>query len=256
MIYKDSEGTTGEGRIITAIFEDFVYILSYTPTLGCDAQGNIIKQERRQSYDVNLSNHIKWLKQKYNLPIMLNGDLNVVINYTHIWDTKKLDSNQPSATKEERERILEIISKNKWKVAYDNFDHNELQPYTFFLGKNQGMKIDHFLVPEEWLNNQHSDIKVTNCDILRGQLGSDHLPVVMTAEFSDNCRFRQVPKRSSMSNIERTAYFSKFEQSPKQNKIRNTDPLMYRGVPLRSPMTNILTSVEDFDTIARDILET
>ena len=54
-----------DGRLLTAIFEDFVFMLSYTPTLSKPVRGEIQGLERRLDYDTQRREHMKIVKEKY-----------------------------------------------------------------------------------------------------------------------------------------------------------------------------------------------
>ena len=105
-----------DGRLLTAIFENFIFVLTYTPTLSKIETGEIGNKERRLDYDQQLTNHMRTLKEKYRKPIILAGDLNCAIHKNHGTHPYLFDGGQPSCTREERDRVLEIMNEHNQKV--------------------------------------------------------------------------------------------------------------------------------------------
>ena len=177
-----------EGRVITLIFDKFIQVLSYTPTLGIDDKTQqLTKQRRRTEFDEALSTHCQELKNKYKLPLMLAGDLNICLTDKDIWKKELFNSQFPSCSPKEVEDITRLMQQQQLCSAYDTFPRNATfskeDRFTFFFNQNhrQGMKIDHFLTPKEWFQSHNiNDIKVTDVQILHDQLGSDHLPISLT----------------------------------------------------------------------------
>jgi exodeoxyribonuclease III len=108
-IIKDIKSTEKEGRVITAIFEHFIVVTTYTPTLGLDKEGKVSKQERRHEFDRALQEHLTNIKREYNKPIIFSGDLNCCHKEEDIWDKQLINTEFPSCTLAERERLQNII---------------------------------------------------------------------------------------------------------------------------------------------------
>ena len=209
-IIKDFGGCSNtEGRLLSAVFKDFIFVLTYTPTLGRDETGQLTGTDRRDEYDLQMLRHLQTLRTKYLRPIVVAGDLNTCIAEHHTSEQALFESNHPSFTSAERQGVFQIMQEHGLLVAYDQLPHEEYQqPYTFFLSQSIrnteqrrpnappiGMKIDHFLVPQEWFNEDTNTPSVTHIDVLRNQQGSDHLPVTMTVNFPDSYTFHEARKK-------------------------------------------------------------
>ena len=91
------------------------------------------------------------------------------------------------------------------------------------------MRLDYFMIPREWTEEGDKNTpKLISSDILRKQLGSDHLPIEIVVEFPEEQTFLYAkntkPKEEELTNI-----------ALRIEKLRNieTDPLAYRGLPGR-----------------------
>ena len=184
-----------DGRVITAIFEHFVFILAYVPTLGFNhVTGEVTNMERRKTFDEHLSAHLDRLSANCDVPIILAGDLNTCIHPQHIWDQSLLTSPFPSCTPDERKRMHQIMTENELVTAFDALHPKTGKNFTYFFedNPNKGMLIDHFLVPSKWVNHTDKDRPlVTNASILSDQLGSDHVPVSIHVKFPESYTFQR-----------------------------------------------------------------
>ena len=142
--------------------------------------GNPIGTEK---YDYKISWYNDFIKQirktlLINKNIIIAGDFNVIPDQIDVYDYKKYE-NDALFKIEIRKKFREIINLG-FKDAYRHFKKNK-QEYTFWdymagsWKKNHGMRIDHFLVSDNLLNN----IKSINIDKKpRSQLKpSDHTPI-------------------------------------------------------------------------------
>ena len=271
-VIKDCGGCSyTEGRLLTTIFENFIFVLTYTPTLSKPPGEPIQNKERREMYDLQLKKHMQTLKEKYKKPIILSGDLNCAIYKSHATHEYLFNGDQPSCTLEEQERIKNIMSDHNLTVAHDEI-HKDNDLYveklednsTFYMsdksneGTRIGLKIDHFLTPKEWFDEVAEDQpKVLNCRILRDQQGSDHLPVSMTVRFPKSYSF-PIPQRQTKKKQTATeAYINTFMNTPHKSKISRTDPLAYRGIHGRSSEINTLKGDEkEQEEIMLSLIET
>ena len=72
-VIKDCGGCSyTEGRLLTTIFENFIFVLTYTPTLSKPPGEPIQNKERREMYDLQLRKHMQTLKEKYKKPLDLH----------------------------------------------------------------------------------------------------------------------------------------------------------------------------------------
>ena len=252
-----------DGRLLTAIFEDFIFILSYTPTLSKPVGGEIQGLERRLEYDTQLREHMKLVRNKYKKPIILSGDLNTAI-YNHHGTHKYLfEGNQPSCTKEEQQRIQQIMKEHDLTVTHDEIHKNKQgNNSTFYMNDNStntriGLKIDHFLTPKEWFEDVDEDKpKVLNCSILRNQQGSDHLPISMTVRFPDKFTFyKKKPNTRKQKALD--VYIDRFMNTPHKQETEYIHPLRYTGVHGRSePLRKFTGSDEEHTTMLTSLIET
>ena len=142
--------------------------------------GNPIGTEK---YDYKISWYNDFIKQirktlLINKNIIIAGDFNVIPDQVDVYDYKKYE-NDALFKIEIRKKFREIINLG-FKDTYRHFKKDK-QEYTFWdymagsWQKNHGMRIDHFLVSDNLLNN----IKSINIDKKpRSKLNpSDHTPI-------------------------------------------------------------------------------
>ena len=156
-ILKNCGHIQDEGRNITAIFQDFIFVLSYTPTLGTNAEGELTQIERRKTYDNGIEEYLLSLKTNHNKPIIYSGDLNTIIHDHHIHDKTLIGKSQPGATEEERQHLHKIMKQHNLVDSYDTFHttgNRRKNCYTYFFSKHNGIKVDHFLIPQQWCKAQ------------------------------------------------------------------------------------------------------
>lgn len=160
-----------EGRVITLEFEDFHFVVVYTP----NAKRKLERLDYRMIWEDEFRAFLNRLDEIK--PVILCGDLNVA--HKEI-DLKNPSTNRRSAgfTDEERGRFTQLLESG----FVDSFRHfyPDLEgAYTWwsYLTKarerNAGWRIDYFLVSEKIVENMksaqiHSDI-----------MGSDHCPVYL-----------------------------------------------------------------------------
>ena len=252
-VYKNIPGFLEQGRVITTVFETFSMILTYTPTLGWDRENNTLKQdhkiETRERFDKELRKHIQECRKKHNNPVIVTGDLNVCISNNDVWKSTLIDTDFPACTKGERSRILEIMDENNLVEAYEEhnkgrntFQGRDRHGFTFFFDrrKDKGMKLDHFLTPREWFNHDREDTPlVTKVEVLRNQQGSDHLPIMMVVRFPKEHKFTRYIRKRELRKQQWKKYVHNHEMSNILTD-QEIDPLMFRGIAMKSPMTKIL----------------
>lgn len=105
----------GEGRSITAEFKDFLLVVAYVPNSG---DGLSRLDYRVQEWDVDFQDHLRKLKEEYNKPVILAGDLNVAHNEIDIYDPRGKEFSA-CFTKEERGSFQKMLD-----IGYiDTFRH-------------------------------------------------------------------------------------------------------------------------------------
>ena len=120
--------------------------------------------------------------------------------------------------------------------------------FTYFFSKKEGMKIDHILVPQEWMQTEdETKPQLIHAGIVRTQKGSDHLPVEATVRFPKTYKFRRpiTPIRAQNLNV----MFYDYTNTPtfKRNEVLN--PLMFKGAHNKSAFTNNILNVCTWENI-------
>lgn len=159
----------GEGRAITAEFEDFFLVTCYTP----NAQRGLTRLDFRMAWEDELRTYLKGLEEKK--PVVLCGDLNVA--HQEI-DLKNPGPNRGNAgfSDEERAKMTELLNAG-FVDTYRYFYPDTTGAYTWWSymyharENNAGWRIDYFITSET-LKDRLVDSRI-HADVL----GSDHCPV-------------------------------------------------------------------------------
>ena len=158
-----------EGRVITAEYEDFYFIVVYVP----NAQRELTRLAYRQTWEDAFLKYILKLEKKK--PVIYCGDLNVA--HQEI-DLKNAKSNRGNAgfTDEERAcftKVLESGYVDSFRYLYpDTKDAYSWWSYMFHAReKNAGWRIDYFVVSEKLKD------RIKEAKIHPEVMGSDHCPV-------------------------------------------------------------------------------
>ena len=157
----------GEGRLITAEFENFFLVNCYSPTSGADFS----RLSFRMQWDIALRNYLVSLDREK--PVILCGDLNVVHTDR---DLSSLPPNElyfPGYTPEERiafNQLLEsgFVDAFRFAYPYASGQFTWRSP-----SKSAGLRLDYFVVSNKLLEN------LVEVEILGEIHGSDHCPVSM-----------------------------------------------------------------------------
>ena len=163
-----------EGRLITAEYDNFYIITSYTP----NSKEELARLDYRMEYEDKLRAYICTLEQ--TKPVILCGDLNVAHKEIDLKNPKTNRKN-PGFSDEERAKFTELLESGHT----DTFRH--LYPdlegayswwsYRFKAReKNAGWRIDYFVVSDSVKD------KIAKAEIHSDILGSDHCPVMLELE--------------------------------------------------------------------------
>lgn len=172
-VSNDFEGHSGEGRVITAEYEQFILVNVYVP----NSKRGLLRLDYRMQWDKDFLTYLKELEQKK--PVIICGDLNVA--HKEI-DLKNPRSNRrnPGFTDEERKGFTKFIDAG-FLDSFREFEKGEGH-YTWWSymfnarEKNVGWRIDYFLVSKQIKE------KLKSATILKDVMGSDHCPVGITLE--------------------------------------------------------------------------
>lgn len=158
-----------EGRIITAEYDDFYFIVCYTP----NSQPELARLEYRMKWEDDFRKYLK--KLDGIKPVILCGDLNVAHNEI---DLKNPKTNRKNAgfTDEEREKFTAFLAAgfiDTFRYFYpDRIDIYSWWSYRFSAReKNAGWRIDYFCTSERMKDKLKDSIIHTDV------MGSDHCPV-------------------------------------------------------------------------------
>ena len=158
-----------EGRVITAAYEEFYLVNSYTP----NSQRELARLSYRMEWEKAFLDHIQ--KLDASKPVILCGDLNVAHNEI---DLKNPSSNRIHAgfTDEEREKLSILLDEgfiDTFRYLYPDLEG----AYTWWSymnnarKNNSGWRIDYFIVSKRLA-------EAVDDQIIHNQImGSDHCPI-------------------------------------------------------------------------------
>lgn len=163
-----------EGRLITAEFEKYYFVVCYTP----NSQRALTRLDYRMKWEDALLSYLKKLEK--NKPVVYCGDLNVA--HKEI-DLKNPKNNRKNAgfTDEERGKMTQLLD-NGFTDTFRYFYPDKTECYSWWSyqfkarERNAGWRIDYFIVSKE-LEPMLIDSKI-HSDIT----GSDHCPVELDIE--------------------------------------------------------------------------
>lgn len=165
----DLEEYDQEGRVITAVFDDFYLLTVYTP----NSKRGLIRLDYRMKWEEVFLDYIKRLDK--HKPVIFCGDLNVA--HQEI-DIKNPKTNRKSAgfSDEERAKFSALLSEG-FIDTYRYLYPDQEGAYTWWSNfsnaraKNTGWRLDYFVVSERLKN------KVKEAGIQNQVMGSDHCPI-------------------------------------------------------------------------------
>ncbi len=170
----DDEEFDSEGRVINLEFENFNLYDVYVPS-GAKDKEHLIRKYR--FYD-----EFTKLFKKSKKPVIVCGDFNRIASEM---DAKRpeLMKNKSGFMPEEQEWFNDILT--DYLDAFRYF-HKEGDNYSWWANKklraeNKGLRLDYFLVSKsirKTLNDSY---------ILKDQLGSDHVPIVLDINYCQVC---------------------------------------------------------------------
>lgn len=161
---------TGEGRVLTAEYDEFYLVTVYTPNSKGDLTRLTLRHER---WDPAFLAYVK--RRSETKPVIFCGDLNVAHQEIDLANPKP-NVGKHGFTNEERagfDNILEAGFVDTYRAAHPD----EVGAYTWWThwanarARNIGWRIDYFLVSESIAD------RVKNPQIHPKVMGSDHCPV-------------------------------------------------------------------------------
>ena len=163
-----------EGRLITAEFEKYYFVVCYTP----NSQRALTRLDYRMEWEDALLSYLKKLEK--NKPVVYCGDLNVA--HKEI-DLKNPKNNRKNAgfTDEERGKMTQLLD-NGFTDTFRYFYPDKTECYSWWSyqfkarERNAGWRIDYFIVSKE------SEPMLIDSKIHSDITGSDHCPVELDIE--------------------------------------------------------------------------
>lgn len=165
-----------EGRVISAEFDDFWLVTSYTPNSKRDLSRLKLRHEQ---WDPAFLEHIKHLEK--TKPVLFSGDLNAAHQDIDLANPKA-NAKNAGFTPEEREgfsKLLEAGFIDTFRQKYPD----KTGAYTWWSNfansrsRNIGWRIDY------WMASKELEGRLQNPQIHPEQLGSDHCPVSIELTF-------------------------------------------------------------------------
>lgn len=163
-----------EGRVITAEFDNFIFVTVYTP----NSKSELERLDYRMIWEDEFRTYLNELRK--NKPVVVCGDMNVA--HKEI-DLKNPKTNRKNAgfTDEERSKFTELLQSgfiDSFRYFYPDAEGiYSWWSYRFKAReKNAGWRIDYFCVSEEIKE------KLKAASIHTTVTGSDHCPVELQAD--------------------------------------------------------------------------
>lgn len=167
----------GEGRVITAEFEKFFFVVSYVPNSG---RGLVRLSYRCDEWNKDFNAFLKSLEEE-GKPVILAGDLNVAHKEIDLKNPKG-NKKTPGFTDQERAGMDDMINEG-WIDSF-RYLHPEEVKYSFWSvvtgarAKNAGWRLDYNMI------SPSLKPALVESEILTEVMGSDHCPVRIDIDLS------------------------------------------------------------------------
>ncbi|MDD6187492.1 MAG: exodeoxyribonuclease III [Oscillospiraceae bacterium] len=163
--------TDDEGRLITAEFDNFYMVTSYSP----NSKEGLARIDYRMDFEDKLRAHL--LKLEETKPVILCGDLNVAHNEIDLKNpkTNRMNAGFSDQEREKFTKLLESGHTDSFRYLYPDAEGAySWWSYRFQArAKNAGWRIDYFVTSDS-IKESIKEAKIRS-DIF----GSDHCPVVL-----------------------------------------------------------------------------
>ena len=171
-VRHDMDGHTGEGRVLTLEFADFILVNAYAP----NSQRELARLDYRMVWQDAFRSALTALDAEK--PVVVCGDLNVAHQEIDI-ARPKANRRNAGFTDEERGKMTELLEcgfADTFRALYP--DRRDAYTWWSYMGnaraKNIGWRIDYFLASSRLME------RVEDAMIYPEVLGSDHCPVGIT----------------------------------------------------------------------------
>ena len=163
--------TDDEGRLITAEFDNFYMVTSYSP----NSKEGLARIDYRMDFEDKLRAHL--LKLEETKPVILCGDLNVAHNEIDLKNpkTNRMNAGFSDQEREKFTKLLESGHTDRFRYHYPDAEGAySWWSYRFQArAKNAGWRIDYFVTSDSIKEN------IKEAKIRSDIFGSDHCPVVL-----------------------------------------------------------------------------
>lgn len=163
--------TDDEGRLITAEFNNFYMVTSYSP----NSKEGLARIDYRMDFEDKLRAHL--LKLEETKPVILCGDLNVAHNEIDLKNpkTNRMNAGFSDQEREKFTKLLESGHTDSFRYLYPDAEGAySWWSYRFQArAKNAGWRIDYFVTSDSIKEN------IKEAKIRSDIFGSDHCPVVL-----------------------------------------------------------------------------
>ena len=169
---------TGEGRSITAIYKDFILVVTYVPNAG---EGLKRLNYRIDEWDQEFHEYLRQLEKDHKKPVLLIGDLNVAHTEIDIYDPTGKEK-VPGYTPQERESFSTFL-RSGFIDSYRELYPDRVQ-YSFWSMRqnlrpsNRGWRLDYGILSKDFESKY--GFKLEDSRIHDNVMGSDHCPVSVT----------------------------------------------------------------------------
>lgn len=161
-----------EGRVITAVFDDFTIVNVYTP----NSKEHLARIDFRQKWDEAFAAYCKSLPG----PLLICGDLNIARGPLDIWD--EADGLGSAGYSDIERNDFEMLLMPAFVDVFRAL-HPAVRQYSWWSyysrgrERNQGWRIDYWLASPQMMDH------VAGIEILDDVYGSDHCPVLLDLAF-------------------------------------------------------------------------
>jgi exodeoxyribonuclease-3 len=171
-----------EGRVVTLIFENFVFAHTYAASSGFEMKFS----EKRMAYENARIQHLNRLK-KLGMPVIYGGDVNNIDRDVDCFDILSNPARKLLPGNSDRERLAHQIFKKEvelfdvWLEQHPNKDSGH---FTFWMTDSwnrhkKGWRLDYILATEELRkNDKRSKMYFSEIKVLHDIWGSDHGPLM------------------------------------------------------------------------------
>jgi exodeoxyribonuclease III len=170
-----------EGRILTAVFDEFCVVCVYAPNSGVGTLNRL--EERVSSFEPALRKYIVELRRLCNKTIIVAGDLNVAATEMDIHNPRGR-ARAAGFTLEERQAFQLLLSEAGLRDTFRSLHPTRADAFSYWSNmaqsreRNKGWRLDYIL--------SDSTCTIKEASIEHDIFGSDHAPVCAEIEIEES----------------------------------------------------------------------